>query len=141
MFDEAITSHSGHVCSMQRVSTVDTMGAILIHCNVTCASIEIQIICNLFWTLKAICHWILVAAQYSFLIKKSGCAVEYWIFRTALKGYLWRGLIRRYIIPHHVHIGSHLAYFCLNFIFNGISNPFYSCTHRAWDLNMSSISM
>ena len=22
-------------------------------------------------------------------------------------------------LPHHVHIGSHLAYFCLNFIFNG----------------------
>ncbi len=27
--------------------------------------------------------------------------------------------LKRYIIPHHVHIGSHLAYFCLNYVFIG----------------------
>ncbi len=63
-----------------------------IHCNVACVSIEIQIISNLFWTLEAICHCILVAAQCCFLIKKSGYTVQYWIFRTAQKGYLRRGL-------------------------------------------------
>ncbi len=43
-----------------------------IHWNVAYVSIEIQIICNLFWTLEVNCHWILVTAQYCFLIKKSG---------------------------------------------------------------------
>ncbi len=63
-----------------------------IHWNVACASIEIQNICNLFWALEAICHWILVAAQYCSLIKKYGYTVEYWIFLTAQKGYLRRVL-------------------------------------------------
>ncbi len=44
------------------------------HCNVACASIEIQIIGNLFWTLEANCHCILVAAQYCSLIK------EIWLY-------------------------------------------------------------
>ncbi len=35
---------------------------------------------------------------------------EAWIVDEAMK---------RYIILHHVHDGSHLAYFCLNYIFNG----------------------
>ena len=35
---------------------------------------EIQIICNLFWTLGVICHCILAAAQYCFLIK------EIWLY-------------------------------------------------------------
>ncbi len=33
-----------------------------------------------------------------------------WIIDEALK---------RYIIPHHVHIGSHLAYFFLNYVYIG----------------------
>ncbi len=28
--------------------------------------------------------------------------------------------MKRYIIPHHIHIGSHLAYFFLTYVFNGI---------------------
>ncbi len=60
--------------------------------STACASIEIQIICTLFWALEVICHCILAAAHYCFLIKKSGYTVEYWIFKTAQKGYLWRGL-------------------------------------------------
>ncbi len=47
-----------------------------IQCNVACASIEIQIICNLFWALEAICHRIIVAAQYCILKKKSGYTVQ-----------------------------------------------------------------
>ncbi len=27
--------------------------------------------------------------------------------------------LKRYIIPHHVHIGSHLAYFFLNYVYIG----------------------
>ncbi len=71
-----------------------------IHCNVACASIEIQIICNLFWALEAICHWILVAAQYCCLIKKYGYTVEYWIFKTAQKGYRHRGLQWKQFHPY-----------------------------------------
>ncbi len=88
--------HGGDICSMQRdVESVHSghygphMG---FQCNIACAYIEIQIICNLFWALEAICHWIIVAAQYCCLIKKSGYPVGYWIFRTAKKGYLFRGL-------------------------------------------------
>ncbi len=56
---------------MQRGSTVDLMVAIMgIHWNVACASLEIQIIGNLFWTLEVNCRCILVSAQYCFLIKK-----------------------------------------------------------------------
>ena len=28
--------------------------------------------------------------------------------------------MKRYIIPHHVHIGSHLAYVFLTYVFNGL---------------------
>ena len=56
-----------------------------IHNNVVCASIEIQIICNLFWAPEVSCHWILVAARYCLMIKISGYTVEYWIFKTAQK--------------------------------------------------------
>ena len=42
-----------------------------IHCDVACASVEIQIIGNLFWTLEVNCHCILAAAQYCFQIKKN----------------------------------------------------------------------
>ncbi len=68
-------------------------------CNVACTSIDIQIICNLFWAMEAICHWIIVGAQYCSLIKKSGYTVEYWIFRTAKKGYLFRGLVNTITHP------------------------------------------
>ncbi len=56
-----LAPHGGDVCSMQRdVESVHSghygrhMG---VQCNVACAFIEIQIICNLFWALEAICHW------------------------------------------------------------------------------------
>ncbi len=40
---------NGHVCSMLECSTSWSIGHHMgIHCNVACASIEIQIICNLF---------------------------------------------------------------------------------------------
>ncbi len=51
-----------------------------IHCNVVCTSIEIQIICNLFWTPGVISSTILISNK-----KKSGYTVEYWIFKTAQK--------------------------------------------------------
>ncbi len=62
-----------------------------IHCNIACASIEIQIIGNLhvFWTLEVNCHCILVAAQYCFLIKKI------WLYCSILNLHDCPEMIRR----------------------------------------------
>ncbi len=108
-----VPPHGGDVCSMQRdvesVHSGDYGRHMGIQCNVACASIEIQIICNLFWALEAICHWIFVAAHYCCLIKISGYSVEYWIFRTAQKGYLRRGLNRKpYAMYNHDETSHHL---------------------------------
>ena len=34
------------------------------------------------------------------------------------------GLVQHIMIPHHVHIGSLLAYFCLNYIFNRMDSNY-----------------
>ena len=35
--------------------------------------------------------------------------------------YIIDGTTKRYVMPHLVHIANHLAYFLLNYVFNGMS--------------------
>ena len=100
------TVPSGHFCSVKRVSTVDTIWAPYGDPLQGCMCFYrdpnyLQPILNP----GGNCHCILVAAQYCLMIKKSGYTIEYWIFKTAQKGYLHRGLwtiltIQLYYVGH-----------------------------------------